>query len=188
MRTTLTLSMIIMLFTAVSAVLAGDTRTEVYKFKFDGDNGAVNVELNSETMGFSLRDLQAGDSRTTVTEDGTSVTIARLAETYSLAVGAQVFEIPASHVSGPMMEAHEDHRVAIAHGMSEGLTIISKEPLDETRRDTIRSALAAAGIVDDIEFLSPDLAMSGEFAVEKHIEDNGAGARRVVIKKRMITD
>lgn len=189
MRATLVLTIAIMLFTIVSVVLAGDSsNVEAYQFKFKGENGTVNLELNSQTMGFGLHDLQPGDSRTTVTEDGTGITISRLAEVYALDVGSEVFEIPATHGPDHMNLDHETHhRIAVSHGMGDGLTILSKDPLDESQQATIRAALVAAGIVDEVEFLSPGLSMLEDLNIEQEIADDGNGERRMIIK-RVISD
>ncbi|MBT8136295.1 MAG: hypothetical protein KJO54_04685 [Gammaproteobacteria bacterium] len=176
----------------VAAASAGDKRVEAYKFMFDGANGPVEVELNSDTMGFGLQELAPGDVRTTVTEDGSSITISRLDETFSLATDGEVFEIPARH--GPpsaghreiMMMHHGDGKhPVLAHRRAspDGLMIVSSEPLDETTRATIRDALSAAGIVQDIDFVAPGPA--GEnVTIDEEIDADGA---RVIIK-RVIED
>ncbi|MDH3588371.1 MAG: hypothetical protein OEQ74_03085 [Gammaproteobacteria bacterium] len=189
MRKFITLTIAVALF-AVGSVNAGSSKVAVYKFMFDGQNGPVELELNSETMGFGLHDLAPGDVRTTVTEDGTSVTVSRLEDTISLAVGEDLFEIPARHGPGHMagghkMMLHEGGRahamIAQHHGMTDdGLMIISKNPLDETTQATIRDAISAAGIIREVNFLSPGLAGENVILEENIDEETG---HRMIIKR-----
>ncbi len=178
--------LLILAITLAAAATAG-VEVQVLKFEFDGEAGPVGVELNSETMGFTLDELQPGETRSTTSEDGTPVTLTRNDETIALQVAGQLFEIPASH--GPMHGAHEmgSHKVMMAH-MDDGLMIIGSG-LDETRQATIRDALAAAGITGEIHFVSPGLSMEGgEMIVEKEIYGDGENIEKKVIIKRMIED
>ena len=74
-----------------STTLAGERR-EAYKLKFDGVSGPVEISLDSEAMGFTLSDLEVGDSRTTVTANGDPITVTRLDDNYALDYAGERFD------------------------------------------------------------------------------------------------
>ena len=68
---------------------------------------------------------------------------------------------------------------------SDGLFISSAEPLDEATRETIRSALQAAGITRKVEFMEPGMR---KVFIHEDTEEGPAGEVRMIKKVQVIQD
>jgi hypothetical protein len=68
---------------------------------------------------------------------------------------------------------------------SDGLFISSAEPLDEATRETIRSALQAAGITRKVEFMEPGMR---KVFIHEDSEEGPAGEVRMIKKVQVIQD
>ncbi len=163
--------MLLMLAALMTTAGAGDR--EVHELLFDGDHGPVEILLDSERTGFELSTLQPGESRMTTAASGQAVTVTRLEDTYALEVGGQHFEIPA--LAAPHAGHFRPHPQA-------GLTIVSAEPMDTAKRETISAALAAAGITDTLHFHSANEGFAHQVLMQ--IDDQGDG-ERVIVRKQI---
>ena len=164
---------LILLIMAALMTTAGAGDREVHKLKFDGDQGLVTIVLDSEQTGVELSSLQPGESQTVTAASGQMVTVTRLEETFQLDVEGQRFEIPAS--LGPHGRHFSPHPQA-------GLTIISAEPMDDSKRETISAALAAAGITDEVRFHSAGEGFTHQVMMRT---DGDADSEHVIVRKRV---
>lgn len=162
-----------------AAAIGGEQ--EVLKFRLDNGTDPVEVVLDSQQTGFRVQQLVPGESRSLVTGAGQNVTVTRLEEGLSLDVDGQTFEVPAVH-QPPAGHSHEIETLA-----GTGLTIFSDKALDDQRKQTISAALAAAGITDEIRFISAagDEGTDTEIIIEKEIVDSDGAQKRIITKKRV---
>ncbi|NND59254.1 MAG: hypothetical protein HKN49_03220 [Gammaproteobacteria bacterium] len=184
MKRLLTMLPVILILTAAGWTSANGGEQEVIKLKLDQGNGPVDITLDSEVTGFRVHDLQPGESRSIVSESGQNITVTRLETGLSLDVDGQTFEVPAAHHGehGPGPGKHIMHKYA-----APGLTIISGEPMDAARRETISAALSAAGITDEIHFVDHGAGMHNadvEVFVETEVTEDGEKKIVRKIKRR----
>ena len=164
---------LILLMLASLAATAGAGDREVHELEFDGDHGVVEIVLDSGQTGLELSSLEPGDSRTVTDANGQAVTVTRLEDSFALDVGGQRFEIPARH--GP-------HALRFSPGPEAGLTIVSAEPMDAAKRETISAALAAAGITDELNFHSAGEGFAHQIFMRA---ERDADHQHVIIRKEV---
>jgi hypothetical protein len=161
-----------------------------------GDGEATEFDWTSDDAGFSLGDLEVGETRTLENGDGEPVTVTRTEEGFAFDINGETVSVPDAGAHAPHMAfvdangAVQDVNVEVMHlpddavnveviggaGImsahhGDGITIISPEPLDESVRESIRSVLISAGRNDEILFIDG----SGE----------GEGHHVKVIRKRV---
>jgi len=115
----------------------------------DGD-GETRLTLDSDKLGFKLRDMQLGENRSVVDEEGRTVLITRLEDGYAFDVDGKTINMP---LPGNHGEHHGNVDVRVVHdGMphkammdGEGVVIISGKEIDAATQEIIRNALTAAG-------------------------------------------
>lgn len=156
---------------------AGERSQEVLELAFAGSEGTIDVRLDSDAMGFRLQDLAEGESRTIVTDAGQTVTLTRSGAVIALEVEGERFELPAQPRRlqggpGPWVDGQE------------GLVILSVEPLDEVRQQTIRAALEAAGINETVRFHARPAGSEDEHIVIIHKDIDADGEHTLVRKHR----
>jgi hypothetical protein len=175
--------------------LAG--QDEVVDFKIaiahdDGDGaGEMMINLSSSDMGFNMRDMQEGETRSIVDESGRNILVTRTADGFDLNVDGKTIELPdvtgGAHgmvwVDG---EHGEDVDVQVLHegnmtasstaefvGGPGGITILSGEPIDGATQEGIKSLLMSAGHSSEVVFVDRESAHSGVHGmkvVTKNIE------------------
>lgn len=198
----------ILLFPAILlavAALAGEEKSEQIKVvvKTDDGSGPVTVELDSDSMGFALDDLQEGESRTIVDEGGRTVIIKRAGKDYEFTVDGKTIDLPAAHeghdgegmqhvfmvradVDGEAAGEQEvDVRVIRLHegeasGGPDDILIFSGNPLSDPVREEIRAVIKKSGHGGDVNFI--DRTDAGEDAAEWHAAD---GKKVKVIKRKI---
>lgn len=138
----------------------------VMVFKTHDDQGSDEVRLDSNTMGFQLSELQEGETRTALTEDGRSVTLSKTNGEISLMLpSGRIVNLPSvDHKQGRkihVMKMHGDHDEMSEDfafdfdadiEIPEGITISSTTPLDDNTKQAIRNAIQAAGVSDPVNF------------------------------------
>lgn len=150
---------------AATAFAGGGTHT-TFAIAIDDDSGHGMVELNldSDQMGFNLHDMQEGESRSIVDESGRAVLITRKADGFKVDIDGKTIDLPmigdahgAVFVDG---DYGEDFDMHVVHGTefvtadsSDGVTIVSGNAIDDTTRESIRSVLMSAGHSGDVEFI-----------------------------------
>jgi len=123
----------------------------------------------------------AGDAMQMTKRDGDVVIIA--------ADGSETVlpAMPAPHEGHTWVEegAGEMEVEVIMGESSDGLFISSAEPLDEATRETIRSALQAAGITRKVEFMEPGMR---KVFIHEDTEEGAGGEIRMIKKVHVIKD
>lgn len=143
---------------AGNLAIAGDRQTEMELVINDGAGDDVVIRIDSERDGFDLHDLQLGESRSVTTTDGQPVTVTRSEDSFDFNIDGRV-------VAMPVMEKRDGHHReeirVVRHvsggpvSESQGVTVISPTPLDDSTRASIAAALEAAGH-SEIRFVDVD--------------------------------
>ncbi len=171
---------------ATGLALAGGDKSEKIRIEIDDDSGAAPLTLNldSKAMGFSLSDIGEGESRSYVDADGRNILITRAEKGYKLNVDGRELDLPVfPHVGFAAAGQHpiaidmlegQHHAMVMAEefgdievDMDPGFTVIPGRTLDDTTKQAIRDALAAAGISDEIRFI--DVDSKGPHVVMKRV-------------------
>ncbi|MCH7637026.1 MAG: hypothetical protein IIA12_05075 [Proteobacteria bacterium] len=143
----------------------------------------VQIVINSEELGFDLRDLhgmQEGENRSIVDESGRNILITREADGFTLNIDGEIIELPMLFGGHHAMAWSEDgdevdvnvhvmHRAQFAgrHGM-DGTMIISRKPIDDATQQQIKLLLESAGYENDVNFIDRE-AVHGEQVFIKKI-------------------
>jgi len=125
------------------------------------DDGAEPVAIDiGGASAFDPADLQVGETRSVVDENGRTVLFTRTADGMQVSVDGRTIELPG--MPGPHPGPHDgnmDIRVMRMHGPADdAITIISGKPLDDAVKETIRSALVSAGETREIVFIDETAA------------------------------
>jgi len=147
----------------------------------DGDETS-EMHWSGDHMGFELHDMAVGETRTLEDESGKSVTVTRSEDGFDFDIDGKVVSLPPMGEHGKHMAfagaggPHENVDVRVmrggplamrAHG-PEGITIISREPLDDSVRESIRSVLISAGKDEEVIFI--DGSQEGPHVMMRKIE------------------
>jgi hypothetical protein len=152
-----------------AAALSGEhVRHKVAIVIDSGDEGETRIELDSDDLGISLRDMQVGENQSIVDKEGRSILITRIEDGFTFDVDGKTVNMPA--FDGQHREklwAHRGHGMAnvdvhVMHDMMsgdatdmDGVMIISGTEIDAATQQLIRSALEAAGH-SDVSFAGGD--------------------------------
>ena len=158
-----------------ATVLAETMEHKSISIVVDGEHGGdyTSLYFNSAQMGFELTELQEGESRTFVDEEGRNVMVTREADGFKLNVDGETVALPAFDMALPTFDvaiAHDAHDMAtwvgdvdVVHdsmtfvdGDTDGVLIFSGEPIDASTQETIRSVLQSAGHPGDVRFIDGD--------------------------------
>jgi phage gp45-like len=161
-----------------SAVLAGDDgkhETFIKVVKAGGDSD-VRIELDSDDMGFNLDDLQVGETRSVVDDEGRSILITREEEGFSFNVDGEIVQLPMLHGEhdGTVwigdetdVDVHVIGKQAfIDEGSIDGPVIITGQAVDEATRQAIEAALQSSGHAGEVTFIDRETAHDGERRVK----------------------
>ena len=139
----------------------------------DGSDGEHVVNWSSSDPNIDFQSMQVGESQAIVDDSGRSVLVTKEADGLRFDVDGESIVIPdMGHIDG-MGESHmafisaeglEDieHNIDVqvigdAHAMAspvtDGVMIITKEPLDATTQESIRSLLQSVGNNDEVTFI-----------------------------------
>jgi hypothetical protein len=151
-----------------------DTEKQVeMKFVVAGDDHDT-ITFDSNAAGFEPSDLAVGESRTIPNDSGRTITMTRTETGLQIDVDGKTIELPdvGAHGEHMMFVDAADVDVEILHDADmttpvdiavgthairahgpEGVTIISKEPLDDSVRESIRSVLISAGVDEEVTFI-----------------------------------
>ena len=138
----------------------------------------------SNDSDLDMQSMQVGETQSIVDESGRSVLITREEEGFRFDVDGKSVVVPDMGVHGAHMafissdtmsgdfdvdvEIIGDHTMTMSDG-SDGVTIISGEPLDAITKETIKSVLQSAGRSDEVTF----------------IDGSGDGRHVKIIKKKI---
>jgi len=157
-----------------SAATAGEEKHMNFAIAIDDGDGPVTLDLDSDDMGFSLHDLQVGETRSIVDKAGRNVMVTRTDDGFSFDVDGKKIDLPMLEDAHGMAFATGDANVdvqvvhdagyAMAGDMT-GVTIISGEPIDDATRESIRSALISSGHSGEVNFIDRSGDGEGPHAV-----------------------
>ena len=150
---------------ATIAFAGEQTKMKIAVVEDDG-HGEIRIELDSDDIGFSLEELQEGESRSIVDKSGQSILVTRKADGFTFDVDGKTIDMPmlgGDHDS--MVWVGEDggadvdlHVMKMGAFMGEdhmGSTMImSAEPIDEATQQIIKSALESSGHDSDVSFVT----------------------------------
>ena len=145
----------------------------------------VRIVINSEELGFDLRDLhgmQEGENRSIIDESGRNILVTREADGFTLNIDGEIIELPmlfGGHHS--MVRAEDGDEVDVnvhvmrraqfagRHDMDDTM-IISRKPIDEATQQAIKSLLETAGYKGDINFIDRETAHGERVFIKKIVE------------------
>jgi hypothetical protein len=142
----------------------------------------VRIVINSEELGFDLRDLhgmQEGENRSIVDESGRNILITREADGFTLNIDGEIIELPMLIGGHHAMAWSEDgdevdvnvhvmHRKQLfgRHGM-DGTMIVSPKPIDDDTQQQIKLLLESAGYESEVNFIDREAAHGEQVIIKK---------------------
>lgn len=161
-----TVLVLVSLGLAAIALAASEVRTNRVIVLVDDDGkGETRIELNSEDLGFDLHDLQEGENRSIVDENGRTILITREADGFLFDVDGKTIRMPDIHGGrhgAVRIDGHdgEDVEVHVMRDLSmrpvhrpDGIMILSGNPIDDATQRQIRSLLESAGHDSEVHFV-----------------------------------
>lgn len=154
----------------------------------DSSDGEVRIELDSDTMGFNLHDMQEGENRSIVDKSGRTILVTRNENGFTFNVDGKSIDMPAfdgAHHGSIWLEGghSENVDVRVLHKMHkmdgestasmDGIMIMSGKPIDDATQQAIKSLLESAGHGSEVHFVDHDGPHGGPHSVrviKKHIE------------------
>ncbi len=148
----------------------------------------VQIVINSEELGFDLRDLhgmQEGENRSIVDESGRNILVTREADGFTLNIDGEIVEMPALFGGHHGMVWAEDgdevdvnvhvmHRARIANmdGMHDfdDTMIISRKPIDDATQQQIKLLLESAGYGSEVNFIDREAAHGEQVFIKRIVE------------------
>ena len=188
-----TLTVFFWVFLIATAALAGNEKKAEIIIAVDGDDGGKQVmRFVGDDAGTVLEDLEVGEKQTLTDADGREVTVQRTAEGMVFEVDGRTIEMPeihgehhvelhaAGHGKEVQIEERREVRIVKSDGDS-GVTVISREAIDEATRERIRQVLRDSGRKDEVTFVdTADLDDAAAGGTHKEV--------RIIRKDRDVTN
>lgn len=165
-----------------TAALAGDDMQMKIKIAVDDNSGSggTHFELNSDAMGFELHDMQVGEVQSIVDDSGRSILITREADGFKIDVDGKTIDLPLFEGKHKAMWVDHDSDMEfdvnvmhggefMGHGGLDGVTIISRQEIDEVTRETIKSLLMSTGHESDVNFIDGSSGTHKAFVIKKEV-------------------
>ncbi len=166
---------------AGSALAGEDVRMQMKIEVIDGEgNDGVHFAIDSGNLDFDLAEMQEGESRSIIDEDGRSILITRQADGYSFNIDGKIIELP-----GLMGDDHHgmvwmgdgddsdidfhvlhDSNFTFMHETNETM-ILSPKPIDEATQQAIKSLLESAGHDGEVNFIDRSDAHGGNVMIKR---------------------
>jgi hypothetical protein len=160
---------------------AGDehqARIEVMVADGHGSDG-IHFKIDSDDLGFNLEDMQEGETRSIIDEDGRSILITREAKGFKIDIDGKTIEMPLFDGGHEVMWLGDgdgvDVDVQIIGSMADanfystdvfdGVTILSSKPIDDVTREGIKSILTSSGHSGDVNFIDKESGPHGAHEV-----------------------
>ena len=150
--------------------------------------GDVTIAINSEELGFDMRDLhgmQEGENRSIIDESGRNILVTREADGFTLNIDGEIIELPMLFGGYHGMDwtadgdetdvnVHVMHRARFANmdGMHDfdDTMIISRKPIDDATQQQIKLLLESAGHASDVNFIDRESAHGEQVFIKKIVE------------------
>ncbi len=174
------------LATTVLAEEAAETKIEISIDEGDG-NAAIHLNLDNESMGFNMHEMQLGEIQSIVDESGRAIMITREEDGYKLDIGGETVHLPLIDGGQEMLWVEDidmddaDVEVHVIAGgdftgdsTPAGVTIISEKAIDDVTQETIRALLESSGHDTGVEFID-----GGQM--------DGGLHKKVIIKKEIVS-
>lgn len=167
--------------------LAQESIEKHIKIAIDDGSGPVEIDVDGAGA-FDPSDLQVGESRSIVDQDGRTVLFTRTADGLEVTIDGETIDLPAMHGAHAAQHGgNMDVRVMRMHGSGgpggDAITILSGKPLDESVKETIRSALVSAGETRQVVFIDEDAV--DDHAMMIHGSDDGKQVK--IISRKVVT-
>jgi hypothetical protein len=168
---------------AVSLILAGfasageEHQTKIKVMVVDGHGSeGVNFKIDSDDLGFNLEDMQEGETRSIVDEDGRSILITRTTDGFKFDIDGKTIEMPMLAGGHEAMWIGDSGDQVVNFSMKgttdfisadefDGVTILSSKPIDDVTREGIKSLLGSSGHSGEVNFIDTDGGIHGEHEV-----------------------
>ena len=142
-----------------------------------GSDG-VHLKLDSDDLGFNLEDMQEGETRSIVDENGRSILITREAKGFNINVDGETIELPLLDGGHEVMwfgdsdgrDVEVDFQMMgganfISTDNFDGVTILSSKPIDDVTREGIKSILTSSGHSGEVNFIDTESGPHGKHEV-----------------------
>ncbi|MDX1518102.1 MAG: hypothetical protein R3288_14745 [Woeseiaceae bacterium] len=160
-------------------VFAGDERHMSMSIAVidDATHEEVRVDLDDETLGFRLEDMQVGENRAVVDKNGQNVLITREENGFKFDVDGKTIRTPLHRAHGGgeydvVIDALRAESAEMPHKAplpplplapplppgSDGIAVISAEPISEETQRAIEELLRAEGHDADVHFVDRSAA------------------------------
>jgi hypothetical protein len=171
-----------------TTVFAGEQMKMKIAVVEDDGHGDVRIELDSDDIGFSLEELQEGESRSIVDKSGQPIVVTRKADGFTFDVDGKTIDMPmlgGDHDSKVWVSKDGDADVDfhimknatfISKDHMDGTMIMSAEPIDEATQQVIKSALMSAGHDSEVHFITH----------ETHHSAGHGGKHQVKVVKKVV--
>lgn len=156
----------------------------------DGSSAGTAINWTSDDPNLDLHNMQVGESRSIIDDDGRSILITKEEDGLRFDVDGESVVIPDMGDPGNMRASSIalvsadgmqtiDHDIdvqvigsghAMASPVSDGVMIFSREPLDASTQETIRSVLQSAGNDDEVTFIDGSGSDGHTRVIRKQIE------------------
>lgn len=153
----------------------------------DSDDDGFTLDWTSSDPDMDLENMQIGESRSFVDDDGRSIVVTKQEDGMSFNVDGETVVMPHfenAHTTSIAMVSADgvaavDHDVDVqvvggghmmASPVTDGVMIVTKDPLDAATQESIRAVLQSAGNTDEITFVDRGGADQHVKVVRKTIE------------------
>ncbi|MGB5166222.1 MAG: hypothetical protein WBN61_13255 [Woeseiaceae bacterium] len=166
-------------FVISMAAIAGEKEKQRIVVEIDDGDGPVIVDFDSDDTGFTMDELQLGESRTWVDENGSTTIVTRTEDGIEFDVDGD--KVNVDDLAGKN-EHEEKHVKKMMFADSDGdqdIMIITGKAVDAATQEKIRALLQDAGHGDDVTFIDSS-AMNDASTGNKQV--------RVITKKVHVTN
>ena len=157
----------------------------------DMGDGDVQLDFDSNDLGFDLHEMQEGENRSFMDKSGKSILVTRTANGFQFDVDGKTIDLPFfnSEHRGAMWVGDanlEGMDVRVRHSGSmpgmrsvsaiepmQGVMIVSEKSIDDATQQAIQSLLETAGYGNEVRFLGADhapIGVHGFRMIEKTVE------------------
>jgi hypothetical protein len=175
--------------TFATATLAEEVGKTSIQISIDEGDGSEEIHLNldSDSMGFNMHDMQVGEMQSIVDDNGRPIMITREEDGFKLDIDGKTVELPllgAGHEMVWMEDIDVDDVEIDVHviaggtisgdGKPAGVMIISQKSIDDATQESIRALLESTGHDAGVEFIE-----GGKM--------DGGPHKAIIIKKEFVT-